>query len=272
MDRTPLCLGKLLAQLPQGFPWGNFLQVLTETDSTNTQAKRLAASGAPHGTVVLADRQTGGRGRLGRSFHSPGGMGIYLSVILRPHCPPQSLMHLTCAVAVAMCRAVAAVTGVEPGVKWINDLVVGKKKLAGILTELSLDSAAGEVAYAVVGVGINCCQTEADFPPELQGTATSLALASGQDVDRNALAAAMIAELYAMSEALLTRQTETMAAYRQLCVTLGNQVSLHRFEEVRHGYALDVDEEGALVVEFPDGHRESVSAGEVSVRGMYGYI
>lgn len=261
---------QILQYLRESCPWQDSLLWFDSIDSTSTRAKALAAQGAAHGTVLIADRQTGGRGRMGRSFLSPGGMGIYLSVILRPSCPPQKLMHLTCAAGVAMCDAVERVTGVRPGIKWTNDLVYGTKKVAGILTELSLDAKTGLTAYAVVGVGINCCQAEGDFPPELAGIAASLNMVTGQAVDRARLAAAMI-EALAEMDAALANKDAILDAYRADCVTLGWEVSLVRGSEVRHGTALDIDGEGALIVKFHDGHTEAVSSGEVSVRGMYGY-
>ena len=119
-------------------------------DSTNNRAKDMAQQGAPHGTVLIARHQTGGRGRLGRSFHSPPGSGIYLSMILRPSCRPDKLMHLTCAAAVAMCDAIQAATGFRPGIKWTNDLVHNRMKPGGILTELSFAST-GCLDYVIVG-------------------------------------------------------------------------------------------------------------------------
>lgn len=258
--------------LPQGHPWRGQLHWAVQTDSTNNWAKRLAADGAPHGTVVMAESQTGGRGRLGRSFHSPPGTGIYMSVILRPQCSPQAILHLTCAAAVAMCGAVEAAAGFRPGIKWTNDLVAGGRKLAGILTELGLDPVTGQVSYAVVGIGINCSQMAEDFPPELRDSACSLSMIAGRPVDRAALAAAMVAALAEMDKKLLTHKAETIAAYRRDCVTLGREVALCRENDTRHGRALDVDEDGGLIVEFPGGHRETIAFGEVSVRGMYGYL
>ena len=208
---------------------------------------------------------------MGRSFHSPAELGIYLSVILRPDCAPADLMHLTCAAAVSMCDAVEAAAGFRPGIKWTNDLVYGKQKLGGILTELSLD-ASGTVNYAVVGIGINCRHTPEDFPPELQDMAGSLSMVTGKPVDAAAVAAAMIEALYSMDQHLLTGKAAIMDRYRAGCVTIGKEVSIHRFEEVCHGTAVSVDDEGALTVRFPDGHTETVAAGEVSIRGMYGYV
>ena len=138
---------RILDHLPRNHPWAGNIHYFDTIDSTNTEAKRLAAAGAPHGTVLIAGHQTGGRGRMGRSFHSPAGLGIYLSVILRPECAPGDLMHLTCAAAVAMCDAVENAAGFRPGIKWTNDLVYGKRKLGGILTELAFGSS-GRVDYA----------------------------------------------------------------------------------------------------------------------------
>lgn len=262
---------QILTALPQGHPWAGNIHYFDSIGSTNDEAKRLAAEGASHGTVVIAGHQNGGRGRMGRSFHSPAGLGIYLSVILRPDCAPTQLMHLTCAAAVAMCDAVEMAAGFRPGIKWTNDLVYGKRKLGGILTELSL-GADHYVNYAIVGIGINCLHTKQDFPAELQDMAGSLAMISPTPVDTAKVAAAMIDDLYFMSQYLLTDKAAIMDRYRADCVTIGQAVSIHRFDEVRHGTAMGVDDEGALLVRFPDGHTEPVAAGEVSIRGMYGYV
>ena len=252
--------------------WQDSLLWFDTIDSTNTRAKELAAQGASHGTVLIADHQTGGRGRLGRSFHSPAGTGIYLSLILRPNCAPAQLMHLTCAAAVAACQAVEAACGIRPGIKWTNDLVWDKRKLAGILTELGL-SPDGMVSYAVIGIGINCCQKEADFPPEIRHIAGSLHTVTGQEIDRARVAAALIDALYRMDSDLLTNRKRLMEDYRTNCITLDQPVSLVKADgSVRHGTALDIDEEGGLLVAFEDGTQETVTSGEVSVRGMYGYV
>lgn len=261
----------ILANLPSAFPWKNRIHYFDTIDSTNNRAKQMAAEGAPHGTALIAGLQTGGRGRMGRSFYSPAGKGVYLSMILRPGCHASKLMHLTCAAGVAACNAVQTVSGLRPGIKWTNDLVIGTHKLGGILTELSLD-AGGNVAYAIVGIGINCRHQAEDFPPEIRDMATSLSMATENDVAPSLLAAALLTELERMSSKLLTGHAALMALYRQDCITLGKQISMLRGDDVRHGTAVDIDPDGALIVLFPDGHTETVSAGEVSVRGMYGYI
>lgn len=261
----------IVSHLSQEYPWKDRLHHFPTTDSTNDQLKLLARQGAPHGTVLVADHQSNGHGRMGRSFQSAADVGVYLSLLLRPQCLPGQLMHLTCAAAVAMCDAVEAAAGFRPGIKWTNDLVAGKKKLGGILTELGFTSD-GRVDYAIIGIGINCCQETEDFAPEIREIATSLSMISGKAIDRSKVAAAMMDALFRMDRILLHEKAEILLQYRENCITFGQDISLLRGEEVSHGKALTVDEEGALVVRFSDGSIQAVNSGEVSVRGMYGYL
>lgn len=259
----------ILSHLPGNFSWQvHWYDCL---DSTNTEAKRLAQAGAPHGTVVIAGKQTAGRGRMGRSFSSPAGLGLYLSVILRPCCPAEKLMHLTCAAGVAACKAIEEVTGYRPGIKWINDLVAGTKKLGGILTELSVDAGTGLVGYAIVGIGINCNQAPEDFPAELQDIAVSLKTSTGNAVEIAKLAAALIRTLFETESCLLTGQDGIMNFYRSNCVTLGKQVRVIG-PEIKNATALDIDPDGGLIVQYENGTVATVSSGEVSVRGLFGYL
>lgn len=261
---------EILSRLPASYPWRGNIHYFDTIDSTNTQAKRMAADGAPHGTVLIADTQTGGRGRMGRSFHSPAGSGIYLSMILRPNCVAQDLLHLTCATAVAAADGIQDATGLRPGIKWTNDLVYERKKLGGILTELALNGG-GNVDYAVVGIGINCNQTADEFPREIQNIATSLQLCTKKEIDRAAIIAAILEALHLMSNTL--QHTESiLSRYRQDCITIGQDISLACGDDVSYGKALDVDEKGALLVRFDDGQIRAVNSGEVSIRGMYGYV
>jgi len=260
---------KILQLLPNEHPWRETLHVLESVDSTNALAHTMAKDGAPHGTVILAKTQTAGKGRMGRSFHSPAHMGVYMTVILRPDCLPTELMHLTCATAVAMCDAVEAAAGFRPQIKWANDLVVGTKKLGGILTELSLTQ--GRVCYALIGIGINCCGNAQDFPTELQNMVTTVE-AAGNATSTEALAAAMILELEKLSRSFLCCKAECLQRYRANCITLGKQISIVSGGEISHATALDVDADGGLIVADAQGLRRTVNFGEVSVRGMYGYI
>lgn len=262
---------KISAFLPADHPWREQIVYLPAVDSTNTYAKDLARQGAPSGTVVIADAQSGGRGRMGRSFCSPAGLGLYFSLVLRPQCPAKELMHLTCAAGLAAALAVEDAAQVAPDIKWTNDLVLNGRKLGGILAELSIDPMTAAVDYAVIGIGINCHQILLDFPAPLQATATSLRMA-GADISRAALAAALINRLCAMERDLLSQRAQTIADFRKRCITVGRDISLIRGDSLRHAHALDVDEAGGLLVQYPDGSREVIACGEVSVRGMYGYL
>lgn len=262
-------LEQILDRLPQDHPWRSQIHWYDETDSTNDRAKAMAREGAPHGTVLIADRQTAGKGRLGRSFQSPGGMGIYTSILLRPQCSADQLMHLTCAAAVKVCDAIAQSTTVRPGIKWTNDLIWENKKLGGILTELV--SVSGQICV-IIGIGINYCQSPGDFPKELRDMACSLSMATGKEIDRADVAARIISAMSDMDTKLLSGKAEFMDAYRRSCITVGKDICLLRGDHVLYGRAEGVDDNGGLLVTFQDGHTESVSSGEVSVRGMYGYV
>ena len=262
---------EILLSLPWDHPWQNHLICFDCIDSTNDEAKIKAKSGAPEGTVVVAKAQTAGRGRLGRSFHAPAGLGLYFSLILRPNCPPEQLLHLTCAAGVASCNAVEKASGCRPKIKWTNDLVVGTKKLGGILTELSIGQN-GLVDWAVIGIGINCRHKTEDFPAELQQMATSLWQVTGQDLSPARLAAYLMAALWEMRQQLFTSKADLLDAYRKDCMTLKKQVVLVRGEEKMYGTARDIDDDGGLVVQFEDGSIQSVQSGEISVRGLYGYV
>ena len=252
-------------------PWRERIQFFDTITSTNDVLKQMALHGAPEGTVLVADSQSGGRGRLGRTFLSPSGVGIYLSVLLRPACMPGELMHLTCASALAACDAIEQAAGFRPGVKWTNDIVYQKRKLAGILTELGLNQD-GSTAYAIIGIGINCTQQPEDFPKELQEIAGSLKMVSEREIDRTLVAAKMIEAFYEMNRGLLEKKSHMISDYRKACITLGQEISVFRNGINRHGRALDVDEDGALLVAYEDGSTETVNSGEVSVRGLYNYV
>ena len=246
--------------------------VLTEPEIRRFLGE-TARGGAADGTVVVADRQTAGRGRLGRSFQSPGGQGIYLTALLRPDLPPERLSPVTAMAGVAVCRAVERLCGVSPGLKWPNDPVLDGKKLCGILTELSLEGETARVQELVLGIGINVSQRPEDFTPEVREIATSLVQALGHAVSRPALAAEIIREVDRLCAALAAGETGPyLAEYRRRCVNLGRTVRLLRPDGGGEtAEALDIDEEFGLVVRRPDGAVKTVRSGEVSVRGLYGY-
>lgn len=251
-------------------PWRGRVVVLESVDSTNNYLKKLAAEGAPEGTVVIADRQTAGRGRRGRTFESPSGVGVYWSVLLRPRAKPEELLHLTALVGTAACSAVESVCGVRPGIKWTNDLVLGRHKICGILTELSLEAESREVDYVVSGIGINCNQTA--FPEELRGMAASLRMETGRPVDRCALAAALVREICRMNETMFSQKEAWLRRFAGDCVTVGQDVRVVRGDVCYPAHADGIGPDGELLVTRPDGTREAINSGEVSIRGMYGYL
>lgn len=253
---------------------GRTLCCLEQVDSTNNYAKQLAQQGAPDGTAVLAESQTAGRGRMDRSFQSPKGQGIYLSVLLRPPLPPERLPPVTALAGVSVCGAVERVCGVRPGLKWPNDPVLNGKKLCGILTEMSLEAETGRVQSLVLGIGVNVGQGPEDFTPEVREMATSLLQALGQPVSRPRLTAALLEELDRAYAALLAGDLSAyLAAYRRDCVNLGKTVQLIPFGggERETAQAVDVDGEFSLVIRGSGGRERTVRSGEVSVRGLWGY-
>ena len=259
------------ACLPKVNTVGGRMECFESIDSTNAYLKRIASDGAQDGMVAVAAEQTAGRGRRGRVFQSAAGKGVYLSVLLRPQLAAEQLMPLTGLCAVAMCDAVEKVCGVRPQVKWTNDLILNGKKLGGILTELGMEN--GALSYVIIGVGINISQQKEDFDGEVKDLATSLECELCREVSKNELAAAMIAALDTLHDDLRHGNTAGyVERYRRDCVTLGKEVQL-LWQDVREKvFALDVDEQFGLVVRREDGKIDTIRTGEVSVRGLYGYV
>ncbi len=229
-------------------------------DSTNTALKSMTE--AAHGTMVCSDRQTAGRGRLGRSFISENG-GIYLSLLLKRSEPLDQLLHLTPMAAVAVRRAIMDVCSVQVQIKWINDLLVEGKKICGILTEVAPQGG------VIVGIGINCNTDR--FPQELEPIAASLCQFCGE-VDREALLQALIRRLQEMDEVLFSQKAPWMEEYARSCITLGKEVRLLSAAQSREAFAEGISENGGLLVRFPDGSRQEITVGEASVRGLHGYM
>lgn len=246
------------------------LRCLEEIDSTNSYLKREALTGAPAGTVAVANSQSAGRGRLTRSFQSPAGKGVYLSALFRPQLPPSKLLGVTGMTAVAVARAVERAAGVRPGIKWTNDLVLGGRKICGILTELALEGETRMTQSLVIGAGVNVSHTAEDFGPQVAEMATSL-VQEGYAVSRPALAAAMIEELYRLADSLGRNLSQWLEEYRRDCVTLGKTVRLLWTDRQVQAKAVDLDDQFGLVVRLEDGTQTTVRTGEVSVRGLYGY-
>lgn len=231
------------------------------TTSTNDLAKALGAEGAPEGTLVVAEAQSAGRGRLGRNWLSPPGVGLYVSLLLRPPLPTQELPPLTLAAAVAGVQAVARVAGVAPGIKWPNDLLLSGKKLGGILTELESDR--NLRPYVVVGLGLNI--NNRDFTPELEGLATSLARELKRPLPRVPILKAWLEEFDRLYQEFLHQGMENIIRqWSKHSVTLGRWVRVRQGERYLEGRALEVTPDGVLLLETAPGQIEQVLCGEIS--------
>ncbi len=249
---------------------GDRLVVLRETDSTNEEAKRRAASGAEDGLLVFAEMQTKGKGRKGRSWTSPPGCNLAFSILLRPDIDPDDASMITIIAALSCVIAIRRISGEDALIKWPNDIVLNGRKLVGILTEMVPEK--DRTGFVVVGMGINV--NTPSFPSELKDIATSLLLESGQACSRTALAAECVngfERLY--REFLLEKSLAfTKQEYESLCVNLGKEVRVIDPKGSFNGTALEINDRGSLIVKRADGTETEVYAGEVSVRGMYGYI
>lgn len=259
-------------------PWlqvkhiGSTLVCFETIDSTNNYLKRESPNIAS-GTAVVANEQTGGRGRLGRSFQSPKDRGIYMSVLVRPDLPPARALNFTAFVAVAVCEGIEAATGLKPQIKWTNDIVLNKKKVCGILTEMAIEGESGTLQHIITGIGVNVNQKTEDFPKDIRDIAGSLAMAAGKPVRRGRLAAEILNGLDRMYAAWLNGGEDYLERYRSRCLTVGSQVKLLRANgEMEPAEAIAVADDFGLIVRHPDGREEKVTSGEVSVRGLWGYV
>lgn len=235
--------------------------------STNDAALELAAHGAAHGTVVAADCQERGRGRLGRPWVSPAGANVYMSVILRPGIPPRNAGLITLMAAVASAYAIKEQTGLEIKIKWPNDLMASGRKLGGIFTEMR--SEPGRILYAVVGIGVNVNMRPSGFPPAIRDTATSVLKETGTRHGRTPLLAAILdalsEELEALVEGGASSRARLLDRWRGMSSTLGREVRVEAGGESISGIARDIDDEGCLVLETPDGKTRRISSGDVAM-------
>ena len=249
---------------------GREICFLSRVDSTNQYAKRIAEEGACDGTLVIADEQTAGKGRSGRHWVTPPKSAASFTLILRPQLPPEKISMVTLVMGLAVADAFSHLYGLNAGIKWPNDVVAGGKKICGILTEMSAEI--GQVHYIVIGAGINA--NMAHFPEEIRERATSLSLELGHDVNRAELVAEVMNEfehLYGLFEENGSLK-ELREEYNSVCVNLNQMVRVLDPKGEYTGFARGINDSGALLVETKDGTIREVSSGEVSVRGIYGYV
>ncbi len=260
-------------ELKEALKDSGFLQdvcYFRQIDSTNLEVKRRADQGAPGPLLIVADEQTAGRGRRGRSWSSPPGTSISMSLLLRPHIRPENASMLTLVCALAVAGGIAETTGLKTEIKWPNDVVIHGKKICGILTEMNTEL--GEIGFVVPGIGINVNMTE--FPEEIRETATSLKLELGKHVPRTPVVAAFV-RCFAMYYGIFL-ETEDLTAlkpvYEKLLVNRDREVLVLDPAGEWKGVARGITATGELLVERSDGSTVEVRSGEVSVRGIYGYV
>ena len=239
-------------------------------DSTNNRAKEAGDNGAAHGTLFVADMQVAGKGRRGRVWKSPSGSSIYMTILLYPDIPPVKAPQLTLLMAIAVAEGIQEVTGLETKIKWPNDIVVNGRKICGILTEMSTEI--DYINHVVIGAGINVNQDT--FPDDIKATASSLKLELGKSVKRSELIAAVMKSFEKCYEIFI--ETEDLSGLQELY----NSMLVNRDQEVKvlepgneyKAHAIGINQTGELIVRTPDGKEKEIYAGEVSVRGVYGYV
>lgn len=242
------------------------LTVYKTIGSTNTEAKLLAVQNAVHGTTVMAEEQTMGRGRFGRDFFSPSGSGLYMSIILKPRLSMENSVLVTTAAAVAVCWAIEKITDLSPLIKWVNDIFIDNRKVCGILTEAVTNFETGMMDSVVVGIGVNVKTKNEDFPFELRDIAGSILDNENKSV-RNQLTAEIINNVLNMSKNLGDRSF--MQDYKERSMILGQDI-LYKKDNLWHeGYAIDIDDYGGLIIHTPDGQKITLNSGEVSIKKKF---
>lgn len=234
--------------------------------STNTEAKIATLQNAAHGTVILSEEQTKGRGRLGRDFFSPSQSGIYMSIILKPHLNISDSVLITTAVAVAVCLSIDKITNESSQIKWVNDIYVGDKKVCGILTEAVTDFESGTVESVIVGIGLNVKTKEDSFPEELRCVAGSIFNSSEGLNMRNQLSAEIINNVLSICDTLEDRKF--LEIYKKKSMILGQNIIYNRNNEWIEGYAKNIDESGGLIVILENNQEVVLQSGEVSIRKL----
>lgn len=254
---------------------GRNLHFFASTGSTNPDAKHFAEEGEPHGTIVVADRQTAGRGRRGRSWASPAGTSIYFTIVVRPQFAPDKASMITLVTALSVAQAIEEVTGLPAEIKWPNDIVVHRKKVCGILTEMSMTPEMDEIQFVVAGVGVNTNHdSPEDFPEEIRETATSLKIESGRQIDRAGLLERILARFEENYDTFVRigDLSGLREAYQAHLINMDAQVLVLDPAGEYTGIARGISKTGELIVERDNGEQVLVYAGEVSVRGLYGYV
>jgi BirA family biotin operon repressor/biotin-[acetyl-CoA-carboxylase] ligase len=241
---------------------GKAIHLLPEVASTNTLAMELAANGTPEGTVVIAEMQTNGRGRLGRTWISPKG-NLYLSVVLRPNIPMHKAPLVTLMGAVAVATAIRKTCGLEAGIKWPNDILVSGKKVSGLLTEMSAEQ--DRIRHIVLGIGIDVNMEMGELPPEVRSFTTTLSTEANVKINRTVLLQQLLRDLEVWYQNFLKHDVDILEEWNKLNMTIGKRVAVSGTGESLAGLAQGIDNEGRLIVRLDDGAIRTVAAGDVTI-------
>lgn len=247
---------------------GKKFHVFGELDSTNSEAYRMAQEGGEEGEVVIADRQLRGRGRLGRRWLSPPGVNLYVSIILRPPILVRNAPLITLMAAVAAAKATEGISGLQPRIKWPNDLLINNKKVAGLLNEMKGN--ADKVEFVVLGIGINVNMTLGMVPEEMISTATSLREELGYDISRVEFLSALLREVEREYQVFLTGEPErVLRQWEEFSQIVGKLIEMRSFKEVIRGRVKGIDSNGSLLLSAPDGSERRIIAGDISQPGEF---
>ncbi|ACL74522.1 biotin--[acetyl-CoA-carboxylase] ligase [Ruminiclostridium cellulolyticum] len=269
--KAPDILDKREINIPKGQFIGSNIRYFEEIDSTNSYAKKIANEGCAHGTVVISEVQTMGRGRVGRQWQSDTAEGIWFSIVVRPDLEPENIQVITLAASVAVVEAIKETCGIICGIKWPNDIILNGRKLGGILTELSAEP--GHVNYVVVGIGLNANQDLEHFDYEIRQKAISLKMYAGKSISRANLLGSILTRFEKIYKSILLGENrDIIDKWTAYSVTIGKEVKVAYKDMEYFGKALSVASDGRLIVECKDGVTREISAGEIQVRGLLGYI
>lgn len=238
------------------------IQTLEKATSTNTLVKDVASE-KNEGFLIVAGEQTAGRGRMGRSFFSPGDSGVYMSLLLKPQIKPEDAVQITTAAAVSVCRALERLGVSDSKIKWVNDIYINNKKVCGILTESSFNAQSGMLDFAVLGVGVNIYESKEGFPEEIKDIAGAVFSERKENL-RNEFIANFISEFFGFYKELSAKKH--LAEYKERSCVLGKAINIIQGKSIRSAKAIDIDENCNLVVELPDGATEKLYSGEISIR------
>lgn len=245
--------------------FGNEIDILKTVDSTNNYLKLKAQDKADEGLVAIAEQQTEGKGRKGKSFFSPAGSSIYMSVLLKPKIKISNINLITIIAAISVVEAIYNITKIQTSIKWVNDVMYNNKKLCGILTEASIEGESGDINYIVLGIGINV--KKINFPDDIKNVATSLGNITAIDYNRNELIGQLLTQLENnYSKLFSNNQYELINSYRNYLSMLGNEINVILSDSTYRAKALDIDENAHLIIQLPSGEIIKINCGEISIK------